>query len=79
MKKYKYVSCEASILDKRMNPFWNWAVEFLPMWLAPNMVTLLGLMITVPSILQYLYYDWTMTEKFPPQCYYFSAAAAFLY
>ena len=25
-----------------MNPFWAYIVEFLPLWLAPNMVTSIG-------------------------------------
>ena len=43
LKAYKYKSGEYSILDKMLTPFWNWFVEFIPMWLAPNLVTLLGL------------------------------------
>ena len=40
---YKYKSGEYSVLDKLLTPFWNWFVEFIPLWLAPNLVTLLGL------------------------------------
>ena len=43
LKEYKYKSGEYSILDNMLTPFWNWFVTFIPMWLAPNLVTLLGL------------------------------------
>jgi hypothetical protein len=31
-----------TILDDLHNPVWNWAVDRLPMWLAPNLITLVA-------------------------------------
>lgn len=30
------------MLDDLHNPVWNWAVERLPLWLAPNLITLIA-------------------------------------
>jgi len=33
-----------------MTPYWNWVVSFCPLWLAPNLITLLGLVAIVINI-----------------------------
>ena len=42
LARYKYVSAGYTWLDCQLTPFWNWLVELLPMWMAPNMVTFIG-------------------------------------
>ncbi|KAM0562991.1 hypothetical protein ACHAPJ_001834 [Fusarium lateritium] len=42
-KSYKYSSVDLSPVSKYvLGPFWNASVNLLPLWIAPNMVTLLG-------------------------------------
>lgn len=41
---HKYKSGQYTFLDNKLNPVWAGLTELLPMWLAPNMVTLLGAM-----------------------------------
>eukprot|EP00949_MAST-11_sp_MAST-11-sp1_P004717 g4717.t1 len=43
LANYKYVSGSYTPIDLRLNSFWLWCTELLPMWLAPNAVTLTGL------------------------------------
>ena len=45
LKNYKYTAGEYSPMDVVLTPFWNKCVTYLPMWMAPNLVTLLGLII----------------------------------
>jgi len=40
--QHQYKPSEYTHLDNLLNPMWTWLTEFLPMWLAPNMVTTLG-------------------------------------
>jgi len=61
LKEYKYVSGEYSFMDRLFTPFWNFCVELLPKWLAPNLVTLIGLMLVIGSTMVYLPYDLTMS------------------
>ncbi|KAJ4329239.1 hypothetical protein N0V84_000365 [Fusarium piperis] len=43
LKTYKYSSVDLSPVSKYiLGPFWNASVNLLPLWIAPNMVTLLG-------------------------------------
>lgn len=79
MKNYKYQSGEYSIMDKVLTPFWNKAVEFLPMWMAPNLVTLIGFSVLVISTLSFLPYDLTLTQPFNPFLYIMSSISVFIY
>eukprot|EP01080_Neovahlkampfia_damariscottae_P011237 gene11237-4057_t len=40
--EYKYHNADASYITPFFQPFWNWIVNFLPMTMAPNLVTLVG-------------------------------------
>ncbi|KAI0473792.1 CDP-alcohol phosphatidyltransferase [Xylariaceae sp. FL0804] len=43
LKSYKYSAVDKSpVSNYILRPYWNAFVELLPLWLAPNMVTLLG-------------------------------------
>lgn len=42
LRDYKYVAGGYTLLDDLHQPFWNWVVTLFPMWLAPNLITLLG-------------------------------------
>jgi len=47
LKKHKYATDNDSVLDPYMQPWWNWVVTFMPMWLAPNLITLSGLAVNL--------------------------------
>ena len=79
MKNYKYVSGTYSPGDYAMTPFWNKCVEFLPMWMAPNLVTLIGFMFNVSSFFLYLPFDLSMQKQMPPYFYLWTAFCLFAY
>ncbi|XP_013183063.2 ethanolaminephosphotransferase 1 [Amyelois transitella] len=57
-EKYKYNSIDTCILSKYvMHPFWNWCVQFCPVWVAPNLLTFAGFLLTVLNFLLFSYYD----------------------
>jgi len=62
LKNYKYVSGQYSPMDNALTPFWNKAVEYVPMWMAPNLVTLIGLCFAISSFMLYLPFDLSMTK-----------------
>ena len=57
MTKYKYVTTGYSALDNLMNPYWTWVVELVPMTVAPNTLTLVGLIINASAYAIMFYYD----------------------
>ncbi|TPX17166.1 uncharacterized protein E0L32_003284 [Thyridium curvatum] len=51
LKSYKYSSVDKSPVSYYiLRPYWNAAVELLPLWLAPNMVTLIGFFFILGNI-----------------------------
>ena len=52
LKKHKYASEGTTLFDPLMQKFWKWLVEFCPLWIAPNLLTIIGLILNLaPSIL----------------------------
>jgi phosphatidylglycerophosphate synthase len=62
----EYVPCTTTRLDDSLQPLWNCLVHFLPTWLAPNCITVLGFL---PLALAYFHLCAacpTLTEPVPP-------------
>merc|ERR1712131_5999 len=76
LKDHKYSSSGKSILESKLQPFWNKVVEKVPLWIAPNLITLLGLSINFGAFVWLLFYN---GRQAPPHVYYFNAVALFLY
>jgi len=57
LKRYKYSGIDNSYLAKWVfQPFWRFCVNFFPMWMPPNMITLMGFgMIVSSCFLSYIY------------------------
>lgn len=47
LERWRYKVIDNSITTQLYTPFWNFVVSLLPRWLAPNVVTLLGLICTI--------------------------------
>ncbi|KAK9508594.1 hypothetical protein O3M35_006122 [Rhynocoris fuscipes] len=57
LSDHKY-SCESlSILDSVLQPWWEWLVSKIPLWLAPNLITVIGLIINILTTLVLVYYS----------------------
>ncbi|XP_010430715.1 PREDICTED: choline/ethanolaminephosphotransferase 2-like [Camelina sativa] len=57
LKKHKYSGVDHSYLAKYvLQPFWNRFVKIFPLWMPPNMITLMGFMFLLTSaLLGYIY------------------------
>ncbi|XP_070068206.1 ethanolaminephosphotransferase 1 [Drosophila takahashii] len=66
-ERYKYSSIDTSFLSVYvMHPFWNYCVKFVPKWLAPNVLTFVGFLMTVVNFILIAYYDWGFKAANPP-------------
>ncbi|CAE1328151.1 EPT1 [Acanthosepion pharaonis] len=55
---YKYSAIDTSPIGKYItHPFWNWVVEFVPLWLAPNVLTFAGFLLLLCNYMLMTYYD----------------------
>jgi len=56
--KYKYSAIDTSPISNYItHPFWNWLVQFFPVWVAPNTITLAGFLLLPLQFLVLSYYD----------------------
>ena len=79
LKKYKYVSGGYTYFDNIMYNFWNLCVRFLPMWMAPNLVTLIGFFFMLSCEAVCLMYDVNFKNDIPSWVMYWLAAGTFVY
>ncbi len=56
LKEHKYNARGSSVAETFLQPFWRFVVELMPLWLAPNLITILGLICNVASSLLVVYY-----------------------
>ena len=47
LSEHKYSAQGSSILEPLLQPFWRYVVELMPLWLAPNAITILGLLVNI--------------------------------
>lgn len=48
---HKYSYSSTSLLDPLLQFWWNWLVQRVPIWLAPNLITILGLLVNIVTTL----------------------------
>lgn len=65
LKEHKYSSSCISLLDPPMQKYWNWLVTLVPLWVAPNLITIVGLIINIVTSLILFYYSPKATEQAP--------------
>jgi hypothetical protein len=56
LSEHKYSAASSSLLDPYMQRYWNWLVVQLPMWVAPNLITVSGLVVNVVTSVLLMYY-----------------------
>ncbi|OUT22176.1 hypothetical protein CAS74_003167 [Pichia kudriavzevii] len=80
LREYKYQSEDRSLTTKYiLKPFWVKFERIFPTWMAPNMVTLLGLLFIVVSDLLVMYFDPYYNKESPQWVYFYHAIAVFMY
>ncbi|RHY31423.1 hypothetical protein DYB32_003517 [Aphanomyces invadans] len=68
-----------TFLDLQLNHFWNAMVEFLPLWMAPNLVTLTGTIIVVFTTALLLVISPKLEGGAPGWAYVLSGVGLFVY
>lgn len=63
LTEHKYSATGSSILEPVMQKFWRWIVEQIPLWWAPNAITLTGLFCNVVTTLILCYYSSDLQGK----------------
>lgn len=80
LKSYKYSAVDKSpISNYILRPYWNAFVEILPLWLAPNMVTLIGFFFILVNIVLLVIFMPDLVGPGPSWLYYSFAFGLFMY
>ncbi|CDH51703.1 choline ethanolaminephosphotransferase [Lichtheimia corymbifera JMRC:FSU:9682] len=57
LHKYKYGGVDKSLVSRYiLSKYWNNLVKLFPLWIAPNLITLLGLLCVVGNVATLMYY-----------------------
>ncbi|XP_063303263.1 cholinephosphotransferase 1 [Pelobates fuscus] len=79
LEEHKYSACGSSLLEPLMQVYWNWLVSKIPLWVAPNTITSVGLFLNVVTTLILVYYCPTATEDAPFWTFILCAIGLFIY
>eukprot|EP01137_Pigoraptor_chileana_P016880 Opistho-2@74082 len=59
--------------------FWNWLVLYIPLWIAPNLITIVGLVINIATTLVLVWFSSNADKDAPEWAYLLCALGVFLY
>ncbi|XP_026464573.1 ethanolaminephosphotransferase 1-like [Ctenocephalides felis] len=78
-EKYKYNSKDTSIFSVHvMHPFWDRCVEYCPRWIAPNLLTFAGFLLTVLNFFCWYDYFFDSAIGIPPWVWLFVGVNLFV-
>jgi len=79
LSNHKYSSEGTSITEPFLQVLWRWLVEQIPLWVAPNLITIVGLIINVGTSLLLMYYSPDAKTQAPSWVYFACGLGLFLY
>ncbi|XP_039745872.1 choline/ethanolaminephosphotransferase 1 isoform X5 [Pararge aegeria] len=79
LSEHKYSCTSASILDAWLQPWWCWLVSKTPLWLAPNLITILGLIVNIVTTLILIWYSPDARQEPPRWACALCALGVFVY
>lgn len=78
--EHKYSSSGSTLLDPIMQKFWNWFVATcIPLWWAPNAMTLVGLAFNIITCSLLVYYSPDGKQEIPSYALVMAAIGLFIY
>ncbi|KAJ1973261.1 hypothetical protein H4R34_005136, partial [Dimargaris verticillata] len=80
LKLYRYQSVDLSWTTYYvLRHYWNWCVTLFPLWMAPNLITLVGFGFVIGNLGLLLYYSPDLATPAPAWVYFSSALGLWLY
>ncbi|KAM3958133.1 choline/ethanolaminephosphotransferase 1 bbc isoform 1-T1 [Aphomia sociella] len=79
LSEHKYSCTSDSILDALLQPWWCWLVSKTPLWLAPNLITILGLIVNIVTTLILVWYSPDARQDPPRWTFALCALGVFIY
>ncbi|KAG7270312.1 hypothetical protein CRUP_030212 [Coryphaenoides rupestris] len=79
LDEHQYSAAGRSLLEPPCQLYWNWLVRQVPTWVAPNTLTITGLLVNILSTLVLVFYCPTAREDPPAWALFLSALGLFIY
>ncbi|XP_003695947.1 cholinephosphotransferase 1 isoform X1 [Apis florea] len=79
LSEHKYSCTTSSLLDGFLQPWWDWLVSKVPLWLAPNLITIVGLIVNIATTLVLVYYSPDAKTEAPRWACFLCALGLFIY
>ncbi|KAK9762167.1 hypothetical protein K7432_012367 [Basidiobolus ranarum] len=80
LSKYKYSGVDKSLLSKYvLQYYWSGLVKLFPLWMAPNLITLLGFLCVIVNFFTVIILDPTLSEPVPSWIYLSYALGLWVY
>ncbi|KAJ8261995.1 hypothetical protein GJAV_G00160900 [Gymnothorax javanicus] len=79
LEEHKYSASGRSLFEPPCQIFWNWLVQQIPTWIAPNTLTISGLVVNIVTTVILVYYCPSATEEAPSWTFILSAVGLFIY
>uniref|UniRef100_A0A3B3S7Z0 Cholinephosphotransferase 1 n=1 Tax=Paramormyrops kingsleyae TaxID=1676925 RepID=A0A3B3S7Z0_9TELE len=76
---HRYSAAGRSLLDAPCQLFWNWLIERIPTRVAPNTLTITGLLVNITTTVILVYFCPSATEEGPGWIFLLSALGVFIY
>lgn len=67
LEEHKYSASGRSLFEPPCQVYWNWLIQQTPTWIAPNTLTIVGLLVNIVSTVVLVYYCPTATEEVSSQ------------
>ena len=77
IQAFKYETNPWTWLDLKVNPWWEFVVRCLPNWVSPNLITLLGCIVPIISMVYLATIDLTTMEPMPASAIFLFLFSAF--
>ncbi|CAF3449376.1 unnamed protein product [Rotaria socialis] len=79
LKEHTYASEGITLLDPYMQKFWRRLVEYCPLWVAPNLITIVGLAINISASILLMFLTNGAKEPCARWMYFLTAIGLFIY
>lgn len=79
LSDHKYSCTSISLVDPILQPWWNWLVARTPLWIAPNLITILGLIVNIVTTLILVWYSPDAKVEAPRWACFVCALGLFVY
>ncbi|CAO2581341.1 Cholinephosphotransferase 1 [Lemmus lemmus] len=79
LEDHRYTAVGESLFEPPLQLYWTWLLQWIPLWMAPNTITLVGLAVNLLTTLVLIFYCPTVTEEAPYWTYFLCALGLFIY